>query len=189
MISENKAERVGGARRPRSLSSTVPRGSLALCLAVSGSLACSFQDAMKDQQNFAVYSQSPGQVVDALTSILVLRDELAADVAPQLGTNLLTAFQQRDEAQLTSQSISLGTTELQNLIPEEFRRFVSDAGGRYVLSITLVPAADGGLRVSVTPTIIATVGGGEGPLGGRPLPSNGTLESSVLQAMSERLGR
>ena len=189
MISENEAERVSGARRPSSLSSTVSRGCLALCLAVSGSLACSFQDAMKDQQNFAVYSQSPGQVVDALTSILVLRDELAADVAPQLGTNLLTAFQQRDEAQLSSQSISLSTTELQNLIPEEFRRFVSDAGGRYVLSITLVPAADGGLRVSVTPTIIATVGGGEGPLGGRPLPSNGTLESSVLQAMSERLGR
>jgi len=41
----------------------------------------------------------------------------------------------------------------------------------------------------VTPTIIATVRGGEGPLGGRPLPSNGTLESSILGSLTRRLGR
>jgi hypothetical protein len=57
-----------------------------------------------------------------------------------------------------------------------------------VLELTLKLAADGGLRVEVTPTIIATVRGGEGPLGGRPLPSNGTLENSVLQSLTRRLG-
>jgi hypothetical protein len=49
-------------------------------------------------------------------------------------------------------------------------------------------APDGGLRLTVTPTIIATVGGGEGPLGGRPLPSNGSLESSILDSLARRLG-
>lgn len=144
---------------------------------------------MRSQQNFAVYSQSPNQVVDALTSVMVGREELSADLVSQLTPSLLSAFQDHNEARLSSQSISLDKAGLENLVPAEFQRFVSDAGGRYVLSLSLAPAADGGVRVTVTPTIIATVGGGEGPLGGRPLPSNGTLESSVLDALTRRLGR
>ena len=77
---------------------------------------------------------------------------------------------------------------LARLVPAEFRRFIGVQGGRYVLELTVEPASDGGLKVTVVPTIIATVGDGEGPLGGRPLPSNGTLESTILDALTARLG-
>ena len=89
---------------------------------------------------------------------------------------------------LNSESVALASEDLARLVPEDFRRFIGDEGGRYVLELTMEPAADGGLRLLVTPTIIATVEGGEGPLGGRPLPSNGTLESSILDSLARRLG-
>ncbi|UCC71037.1 MAG: hypothetical protein JSV86_11635 [Gemmatimonadota bacterium] len=153
-------------------------------------LACSYETdgQMTDFQNFAVFTQSPGQVVDALTAVLVESDALSADVAAELGTSLVDAFATQQEAFLNSQSVALATDELARLVPEEYRHFIGEEGGRYVLELTLKPAADGGLRVEVTPTIIATVRGGEGPLGGRPLPSNGTLENSVLQSLTRRLG-
>jgi hypothetical protein len=151
--------------------------------------ACSYQPdgQMTDFQNFAVFSQSPSRVVDALTGVLVDNDALSADMVSELGTSLVDQYAAGQVAQLSSQSVALGTDDLARLVPEEFRHFIGDEGGRYVLELTLEPAADGGLRLTVTPTIIATVRGGEGPLGGRPLPSNGTLESSILSSLSNRL--
>lgn len=153
-------------------------------------IACSYEtdSQMTDIQNFAVFSQSPSQVVNALTAVLVESGALSADLAPELGTSLVDAFTTRQEGFLSSQSVSLGADELARLVPEDYRHFIGEEGGRYVLELTLRPAADGGLRVTVTPTIIATVRGGEGPLGGRPLPSNGTLENSILQSLTRRLG-
>ncbi len=153
-------------------------------------IACSYETdgQMTEYQNFAVFAQSPSQVVDALTAVLVNNDALSADMAAELRTSLVDAFTTRQEALLNSRSVSLAADELGRLVPEEYRRFIGDEGGRYVLELTLEAAPDGGLRVTVTPTIIATVRGGEGPLGGRPLPSNGTLERSILQALSRRLG-
>jgi hypothetical protein len=153
-------------------------------------IACSYETdgQMTDIQNFAVFTQSPGRVVDALTAVLVESGALSSELAPQLGTSLVDAFTTRQEGFLNSQSVSLGTDDLARLVPEEYRHFIGDEGGRYVLELTLKPAVDGGLRVEVTPTIIATVRGGEGPMGGRPLPSNGTLESSIIRSLSRRLG-
>ncbi len=152
--------------------------------------ACSYrsEDQMAQSQNFAVFSQGPGRLLDALTAELVSRDALSADFAEDLESDLVRTFADQRQVQFSSESVSLGQDELGRLVPEEFRRFIGDAGGRYVLELTLEPARDGGLRLTVTPTIIATVRGGEGPLGGRPLPSNGTLERSVLDALSRRLG-
>jgi hypothetical protein len=162
---------------------------LAPALAVLA-IACSYETdgQMTDIQNFAVFSQSPDRVVDALTATLVESGALSADLAPELGTGLVDAFTTRQEGVLSSQSVSLATDDLARLVPEEYRRFIGEEGGRYVLELTLKVAADGGLRVEVTPTIIATVRGGEGPLGGRPLPSNGTLENSILDSLTRRLG-
>lgn len=143
---------------------------------------------MSDQQNSATYTQSPRQVVDALTSVLVQQSALSAEIVPALGTDLVAAFEERREARLNSESISLNHDDLAKLVPEDYHRLIGEAGGRYVLTLTLEPAADGGTRVTVTPTLIATVGGGEGPLGGRPLPSNGTLESSILESLADLLG-
>ena len=162
---------------------------LALALAVLA-VACSYETdgQMTDFQNFAVFSQSPDRVVGELTAVLVESGALSADLASELGTTLVDSYATRQEGFLSSQSVSLGTDDLARLVPEEYRRFIGDEGGRYVVELTLKPAADGGLRVEVTPTIIATVRGGEGPLGGRPLPSNGTLENSILQSLTRRLG-
>ncbi|MGD2216010.1 MAG: hypothetical protein PVJ64_04615 [Gemmatimonadales bacterium] len=162
---------------------------LAVALAALA-IACSYETdgQMTDIQNFAVFSQSPDRVVDALTAVLVESGALSAERAPELGTSLVDAFATGQEGFLNSQSVSLDSDDLARLVPEEYRRFIGEEGGRYVLELTLKPAADGGLRVEVTPTIIATVRGGEGPLGGRPLPSNGTLENSILQSLSRRLG-
>ncbi len=162
---------------------------LAPALAVLA-FACSYETdgQMTDIQNFAVFSQSPDRVVDALTAVLVESGALSADLAPELGTSLVDAFAAGQEGFLNSQSVSLASDDLARLVPEEYRQFIGEEGGRYVLELTLKVAVDGGLRVEVKPTIIATVRGGEGPLGGRPLPSNGTLESSILRSLSRRLG-
>ena len=162
---------------------------LALATAVAVS-ACSYESdgQMSAFQNFAVYEQSPNQVVDALTDLLAGQGALSADLMDQLDPGLLDALNAQRLARLNSESVSLAMDELARLVPEEFRRFIGEQGGRYVLELTMEPAADGGLRVTVVPTIIATVRGGEGPLGGRPLPSNGTLESQILDALTRRLG-
>jgi hypothetical protein len=162
----------------------------AVALATVCAFACSYDTGgqMTDFQNFAVYNQSPSQVVDALTGALVGQGALSADLAEQLESSVIDAFNTRSTAFLSSESVGLGSADLARLVPDEFRHFIGDEGGRYVLEFSLEPAADGGLRITVTPTIIATVRGGEGPLGGRPLPSNGMLENTILQAVSEQLG-
>ena len=166
-----------------------PSRRLAILLAAVA-VACSYEgeNQMNQSQNFAIFDQSPGQVIGTLTDVLVQRDALSSDIASGLRGSVLDALRARKEAHLSSESVPLGPGELADLVPEEYRQFIGDQGGRYVLEFTLQPAADGGIRLTVTPTIIATVGDGEGPLGGRPLPSNGSLESSVLDALARRLG-
>lgn len=170
---------------------TIPRVVLYLAAAAAMSAtACSYQNdgQMTGFQNFAVYSQSPAQVVDAVTDVLANQGALPADLADRLDPGLLDAFRTQRLARFDSESVSLGMDALARLVPAEFRRFIGEQGGRYVLELTVEPATDGGLKVTVVPTIIATVGDGEGPLGGRPLPSNGTLESTILDALTARLG-
>ena len=151
-------------------------------------LACDPGVQMSDFQNFAVYAQSPNRVFEALTAELVARDVLSGDLASELGGSLLDALAAGEPSQFNSESVLQSPDELAALVPEEFRHFIGDEGGRYVLELSMEPAADGGLRLTVTPVIIATVRGGEGPLGGRPLPSNGYLESSILDSLNRRLG-
>ncbi len=152
--------------------------------------ACSYQtdSQMSEFQNFAVFDRRPAPVLEALTNVLTDRNALAADLAPELRTNLLERLRDGGMAQFSSESVNLSVSQLADLVPQDYRRFIGEEGGRYVLEIGLEPAADGGVRVSVTSTLIATVRGGEGPLGGRPLPSNGTLERSILDALRQRLG-
>lgn len=142
---------------------------------------------MSTSQNVATFDASPTRVIEALTGVLQVRGALSADMVPELRTDLIESFQSQREAQLSSRSVAVEAAELARLVPEDVRRFIGDEGGRYVLELTLEPAPDGGTRLTVNPVIIATVGGGEGPLGGRPLPSNGSLESSIFEALRSRL--
>ena len=166
------------------------RSTLALLAGFTAALtlSCDPSGQMSDLQNFAVYNQSPDRVLEALTAELVSRDALTSDLASELGGSLLDAFAAGGPTQFNSESVVQSSNELAALVPEEFRHFIGDEGGRYVLELSMKPAVDGGLRLTVTPVIIATVRGGEGPLGGRPLPSNGSLESSILESLSRRLG-
>ncbi len=184
MLTADRREEAG----PRMLDQLIRRLAPPLVLLL---FACSYEsaDQMGAMQNFAIFDQSPSRVLDALTAELVSRNALAGEFAEQLEASLVEAFAARQEARFSSESVSLPQAELLRLVPEEFGRFIGESGGRYVLELNLEPAPDGGLRLTVTPTIIATVRGGEGPLGGRPLPSNGTLESSILEALGRRLGR
>lgn len=152
--------------------------------------ACSYQTdgQMSEFQNFAVFDRRPDPVLEALMNVLTDRSALTADLAPELRTGLVETLRAGEPIQFSSESVALNVSQLADLVPQEYRRFIGEEGGRYVLEIGLEPAADGGIRVSVNSTLIATVRGGEGPLGGRPLPSNGTLERSILDALRQRLG-
>ncbi|MGD2154138.1 MAG: hypothetical protein PVG79_12780 [Gemmatimonadales bacterium] len=138
------------------------------------------------QQEHAVFSESPRAVIETLSAVLVERGELAAAAAREVGESAVAAFESDSAAELSSESRELARAELESLVREDARRFVGDGGGRYVVSIA-IEAADGGTRVTVTPTLVAYVPGMEDPLGGRPLPSNGTLERAILAAVGERL--
>ncbi len=157
-------------------------------ITIALTLSCDPSGQMSDFQNYAVYNQNPDRVLEALTAELVARDALSSDLASELGGGLLDAFAAGGPTQFNSESVTQSRNELAALVPEEFRHFIGDEGGRYVLELSMEPAVDGGLRLTVTPVIIATVRGGEGPLGGRPLPSNGSLESSILESLNRRLG-
>jgi hypothetical protein len=138
------------------------------------------------QDNAAVYSESPRAVIEALSAVLVERGELAPAAARLVGESAVAAFESNREAEISSESIELAADDLEALVREDVRHYVRDGGGRYVVSV-VVEAAGGGTRVTVTPTFVAYVPGMETPLGGRPLPSNGTLERAILDALSERL--
>jgi hypothetical protein len=140
------------------------------------------------QQNVVVYTQAPSQVADALTAVLVARTELPAAMAPEVRTSFMQTMEERREGRLSGQSMALDRAGLERLIPQEYMQHVSDAGGRYVVGVVFEQTDDGGTRVTVIPTIIASVPGAHGPLGGRVLRSNGTLESEIFQAMAAELG-
>ena len=166
------------------------RSAIAATITATLAFACTPgpEGQMSSSQSTATFDASPSRVVEVLTGTLQQRQALSAEMVPGLRTSLLESLQSGREAQLSSRSMSVGAEELAGLVPEDVRRFIGDEGGRYVLEMTIEPAPDGGTRLTVNPVIIATVGGGEGPLGGRPLPSNGSLERAIFDALRGRLG-
>jgi hypothetical protein len=71
--------------------------------------ACTYEtdEQMSEFQNFAVFSQNPSRVVDALTAELVARNALSADLAEELETSVLSTFGSRSEAFLNSGTSSV----------------------------------------------------------------------------------
>jgi len=123
-------------------------------IATALTLSCDPSGQMSDFQNFAVYNQSPDRVLEALTAELVSRDALTSELASELGGSLLDAFAAGGPTQFNSESVAQTRNELAALVPEEFRHFIGDEGGRYVLELSMEPAVDGGLRLPVTQIII-----------------------------------
>ncbi len=139
------------------------------------------------QAGVAVYTSPPATVIQALTSLLQERGEMAAEALPELQTALLSDLESRNRAQANSQESVVDRAQLEGLVTQAARSFVRDDGGRYLVSFTVEPDAAGGTRVTVVPVIIGAVPASDGPLGGRVLPSNGSLEQTLLTALAARL--
>ncbi|UCF19140.1 MAG: hypothetical protein JSU87_14605 [Gemmatimonadota bacterium] len=142
---------------------------------------------MRNQNEVAEFSERPTDVLGALTSVLVRRGELSADAVEDTEWAALTALQEEGRAEVSSESKQIGAQELKALVRTESHRYVTERGGRYVLNIMAEALPNGGTRLTVKPTLVAFVRGMDGPLGGRPLPSNGALELAVLTAVSQAL--
>jgi hypothetical protein len=99
----------------------------------------------------------------------------------------VASIQSQRQAQISSDSKEIGADELKSLVKTESQRYVTERGGRYVVNVVAEPLGAGGTRLTVSPTLVAFVRGMDGPLGGRPLPSNGMLERTLLMAVRQAL--
>ena len=135
----------------------------------------------------AVFDQSATEVANAVSAVLVGRGELPQTTADPMSVDVREAIVRNQQGAFTSQSISVASAELSDMVAEPARGLIGDAGGRYVLTIVLVPEQGGATRTTVHATLVATIPGAHGPLGGRLLPSNGSMENAVLQAVASAL--
>ena len=92
---------------------------------------------------------------------------------------------------VSANAIELSHSALLEAITPQARALVpGDAGGRYYLSIKTTPGERQGTQetshVEISVRIIAVAGDLDSPLGGRLLPSNGTIEETHLRALTPR---
>jgi uncharacterized repeat protein (TIGR01451 family) len=84
-------------------------------------------------------------------------------------------------------AVSVDNQRLKEIIAEEYLEFLGPREGRYLLSLCLEAVGAETTQVTVTPLIIVNTRFAESPIGGRPIPSNGTLEAEHLDAIAEML--
>jgi hypothetical protein len=83
-------------------------------------------------------------------------------------------------------SVPVTTARLRQLVPEAFVPLVDrqgGEGGRFVLEIAISPT-EKDTSVVVTSMIVLRLSGTFSPLGGQLVPSNGALETDVLQGLT-----
>jgi hypothetical protein len=153
-------------------------------LACSRTVAAQADSVAADQQTqYRVTFDRGGEaVLDAITALLVERDEMSADVASDWITQSRSGLAKQEWVRLTSRSVNVSAVDLRDLIDADQTRFVTDSGGRYFVTIPITPQT----RTQTTVEVIATLIGvtpGPGPLGGRPLTSNGAIERAILDAL------
>ncbi len=142
-------------------------------------------DNPQDQQ--ATFDRDAEAVLNAVTSVLVERDEMTDSVASDWVAQYSEALRQRETVRVTSESVNVSAARLRDLIRDDQARFVSDSGGRYYVTISITPDSRTRTTVEVVATVIGTTPG-PGPLGGRPLASNGSLERAILNALRASIG-
>lgn len=95
------------------------------------------------------------------------------------------ALADREKRLINTGSINVPNSRLREIISKEFLEFLGKQDGRYVLSIRL--ENDGGkTKVTISPLIIVN-SLAENPLGGRPVPSNGSLEKQHFSLLQKAL--
>jgi hypothetical protein len=133
-----------------------------------------------------VFSPPPATVIEALTGVLVARGALQPGQVEPTTTALMSAVGSQEQGQFRTQSVDIDRTTVSEFIPADFAQYLTDAGGRYVLEVRVAETASG-TQVTIAPVIVITIPGTENPLGGRVVPSNGTLERQIATALRERL--
>jgi hypothetical protein len=92
----------------------------------------------------------------------------------------------RERGLINTASIQASNGLLREIISPEFLPFLGRQDGRYLLSF-LIESQGGETKVTITPLIVVSMPA-ENPLGGRPVPSNGTLEKQHFERIARRLG-
>jgi hypothetical protein len=87
---------------------------------------------------------------------------------------------------INTRSINADNRRLRTIVDRAEQRVGPNQDGRYVLTIEVKKAEDK-MRVVVKPVIIVT-SAADNPLGGLPVPSNGTLEAEHLDAIVKKVG-
>lgn len=169
---------------------------LAATLLVSCTLACSVSaagqgsatDSVQTQVHSLTFEHPAEELAEAVTSLLVERGEMAAPVASNWRDLSSLALEHGRPVSLTSESVNVPDSVLKGMVQPDQAKFIGKGGGRYVLTIPITPETATRSTVEVIATFVATVPE-PGPLGGRPLTSNGTLEETILQALKGVLGK
>jgi len=87
---------------------------------------------------------------------------------------------------INTRSINVDNRRLRAIVDKAEQRVGPNQDGRYVLTIEVKKVEDK-MRVVVKPVIIVT-SAADNPLGGLPVPSNGTLEAEHLDAIVKKVG-
>ena len=166
----------------------------AATLGLTAVCACSLpaQDEVRwDEQSAgeaAVFQEAPSNLIRAIGATLEARGEHDSSLAEASERAALGALAEGEAAVISSRSVDVDAETLRRWVSEDQRDLVSAEGGRYVLDIRVESAADGsGSEITVSATLVATVPGSLGPIGGRPLTSAGTLEAEFLSELRHRL--
>ena len=91
----------------------------------------------------------------------------------------------REKRLINTGSINVNNSRLREIVGKEFLEFLGKQDGRYVLSFQIEGQGEK-VKVTIAPLIIVNMAAGN-PLGGRPVPSNGTLEKQHFTLIARRL--
>jgi hypothetical protein len=133
------------------------------------------------------FTRSPSEVLDRTLDLLVQRGTMASDDASEWAPTGRRTLEEEGSVEVTGASVDRTADSLRTYVVADQRSLVRDTGGRYYLTVRVVRAGASSATVAVAATIIATTPG-PGPLGGRPVASNGTLERAFLDALSAAIG-
>jgi hypothetical protein len=133
------------------------------------------------------FDRRAADVLGRALDLLVTRGEMGAGPASEWSSTGLRSLEDEGRLELTSESVARPADTLRAFVVADQRRFVGDAGGRYYLTVRIIRGDEASTAVEVVATIVAATAG-PGPIGGRPVRSNGTLERAFLDALAASLG-
>jgi hypothetical protein len=174
---------IGGA--PGAFALLVAAG-LATCSGTAPGEVGSMDPAQSEVRR--TFARTPADVLDGTLALLVARGEMASAAASEWAPTGRRTLQEQGQVEMTGTSVSQPADTLRTHVVADQARLVGESGGRYWLTIRVVREGGASATVGVAAAIVATTPG-PGPLGGRPVASNGTLERGFLDALAAALAR